>query len=87
MTMQDNRIKLVVFNNHTLGYIFPSMPNSISILHESLLRGAPHTTNAFPDSKHINATDSVKLASEKDFNDFNVHFGSFGNKEEYIFQD
>lgn len=82
--MSNLRTKLVVFNNHTLGYIIPELPNYMQPLHASILKGAPFETH--PSSKYIGKSDNVRLASEKDFNDFNCHFGSFGNEKEYEFK-
>jgi len=71
------RIKLVVFKNHTLGYILPELPNSVQVLHASILKGAPF--ELYPSSKQINSPDEIRLASEKDFNMFNHSFEGYNN--------
>ena len=76
------KIKLVVFNEHTLGYIIPELPKYVQVLHDSILKGAPSNYNRTPD-RLISPNDKVRLASEKDFADFRCVFGSFGNKKEY----
>jgi len=81
--MSNKKIKLAVYNNHTLGYILPELPNYIQPLHVSILKGAPFETH--PTSKIISKNDCVRLASEKDFEDFRCAFGSFENKYEYEF--
>ena len=79
-----NKIKLIVINNHTLGYIDPLTPMNYSTLHSSILKGA--IFNLHPSSKHINKTDNIRLASESDFNDFRVSFDGFKNSQEYEYK-
>ena len=69
------RIKLVVLNEHTLGYIMPELPNWVQVLHSSILKGAPF--EMWPSSKYICSPDKVRLASEKDFNSFRVSFEGY----------
>ena len=72
------RIKLVVFNEHTLGYILPEQPERVCILHTSILKGS-YLSN----SSTIYVSDgTVRLASEKDFNDFRVMMNGFNNLPE-----
>lgn len=75
------RVKLVVFNNHTLGYIQPELPNYVNVLRASILRGAP-CNDFHPDSKVIGSKDEIRLASEKDFDSFNVSFNGYKNLPE-----
>ena len=84
MNTPETKTKLVVFNEHTLGYIMPELPKYVQVLHASILKGAPFEMH--PSSKLINKNDEVRLASEKDFESFRCVFGSFGNKEEYIYE-
>jgi len=72
------RIKLVVFNEHTLGYILPEQPERVCILHTSILKGS-----YLSDRSVIYVSDgTVRLASEKDFNDFRVMMNGFNNLPE-----
>ena len=67
------RIKLVVFNEHTLGYILPEQPERVCILHTSILKGS-YLSN----SSTIYVSDgTVRLASEQDFNSFRVSFQGY----------
>ncbi len=82
---QDDRIKLVVIDDHTLGYILPERPNSAQILHSSILKGSL----GLDSGSSVNLKNrKVRLASEKDFDDFRVLFTpqGFGNSKEYIFE-
>ena len=84
--MNNSLIKLVVYNSHTLGYIFPETPNDVQILHSSPLKGSPTTSNltsSFP----IRKSDSVRLAAESDFEDFRVCFKGFNNPKEYLYDE
>ena len=76
-----DKIKLVVLNEHTLGYIFPELPGYVQILHASVLRGA--TSGRLESSVLTSPKDNVRLASEQDFNTFNVSFLGFGLSEIY----
>jgi hypothetical protein len=72
------RIKLVVFNEHTLGYILPEQPNRVCILHTSILKGS-YLSN----SSTIYASDGkVRLATEQDFNSFRVSFEGYNKLTE-----
>lgn len=68
-------IKLVVIDNHTLGYLIPGTDNA-GIIWPSGLRGSPW--NTLTGSVNVKYCD-VKLASEQDFKDFNVSFKGFDN--------
>ena len=82
----STKIKLVVYKEHTLGYILPELPNSVQILHSSPLKGANSTTNLH-DNYHINNLNEIRLASEKDFDDFNVDFKGYDDKEVYEYSE
>jgi hypothetical protein len=78
----EKQIKLVVFNEHTLGYIFPEYPNTLQVLQPSVLRGSN-----LPDcgNTHINKSDNVRLATEQDFIDYRVSFKGYKNNPEYLY--
>ena len=77
------RIKLVVIDNHTLACIFPDS-KSADILHASVLRGAVCASQAIEPTYYEGR--DVKLASEKDFDDFRVSFKGFEDEKVYEFQ-
>lgn len=79
--MSKRIIKLVVLDNHTLGYILPELPNYVQVLHASILKGAPF--ELFPSSKLIHKLSNVRLASEVDFNNFNHSFEGYGKPSKY----
>ena len=66
------KTKLVVFKEHTLGYIMPEFPNDVFVLRAYEKRGATNHEVA-----RINTGDSVRLASEKDFDFYRVSFDGF----------
>lgn len=78
----DNRIKLVVVNEHTLGYIDPRTPNTFNILHASVLKGSSYQNLSAPS---IPKNGKIRLATPKDFDDFRVDFTGYDNEEEYIY--
>jgi hypothetical protein len=79
--MSQDRIKVVVFKEHTIGFIFPEMPNSVSVLHSSLLKGAPF--ELWPACKVINKPEEVRLASNKDLEDFMIAPGQYDDETQY----
>jgi len=81
----DNRIKLVVGDGHTLGYINPINPNTINVLKADTNKGAIYTTNIVY-SLHRTQFKKIRLASAKDFDKFNISFVGFDNKFEYLYK-
>lgn len=76
------KTKLVVFNEHTLGYIMPEQPERVCILHTSILKGSYLT-----DGSTIYVTDGVvRLATAKDFENYRVSMTGFDNAELYEFK-
>lgn len=73
------KIKLVVFNEHTLGYIHPAAPTLVQHLHCSILKGGTNSSGA----SIIGSNDKVRLASEKDFDEFRVVFSEGYKNGEY----
>lgn len=81
--METAKTKLIVVNEHTLGYFLPGETENYGVLHASILKGA--TFEISPGIKSIKSLDNVRLASEKDFEAFRVSFEGFGNRNEYEF--
>lgn len=75
------KIKLVVCNEYCLGYILPECPNMVCTLSDSVLKGAPF--RVMNESYQITKSDKIRLASEKDFEDFRVSFEGYDNRELY----
>ena len=81
----SNKIKLAVYDNHTLGYIFPERPKSFHVLHASVLKGAVGTTMG--SSLYIGTNTKIELAGQKEFDDFRVCFNGYKNSpQEYEFK-
>lgn len=76
-----SRIKLVVLDEHTLGYILPEIPTDIQFLHSSILRGSPFGINQ--SSVIIRHGDKIRLASAEDFEAFRVSSVGFLEPAEY----
>jgi hypothetical protein len=79
--MEAVKIKLVVIENHTLGYLIPNSDYA-GILHASILKGSPYSN--FGGSIYIKHK-NIKLASKNDFDNFRVSFKGFDNENEYEF--
>ena len=77
-----NTVKLVVVNENILGYIEPETPQSISILHGSILRGANRTEGNIS----LYGQEIVRLATEQDFINFNVSIEGYKNNPQYTYQ-
>lgn len=76
------RIKLVVGDNHTLGYITHEQPNTLFTLRASVLKGS------FGEgAKSTDLFDNIRLASEADFDEFNVCMTGYKNSNEYEFSE
>ena len=75
------KIKLVVCNEYCLGYILPECPNMVCTLSDSVLKGAPFRVMNEP--YQITKNDKIRLASEIDFENFNVSFEGYNNRELY----
>ena len=68
--IQSDKIKIVVLDENVLGYIFPELPNFVSVLKSSILKGS-----SFPDFANIpigKGSHFVRLATENDFEEFKV---------------
>lgn len=78
------RIKLVVVNEHTLGYIEPGRPHTLCVLRSSVLRGAPFTT--MNDPRFLSPSDRVRLAGRQDFEDYRICFDGYEDESIYEYQ-
>lgn len=76
-------IKLVVYDNHSLGTIHPGS-QSIQILCVSKLRGAPWSTSTIEPIYYDKTR--TRLASKKDFEAFNVSFEGFEDRTLYEYE-
>lgn len=69
--------KLVVVNENTLGYIEPEFPKILNILRAMVTKGA--TFRIFDEPIPIMESDVIRLASEKDFEEYRVSFDGYKN--------
>lgn len=79
---QDPKTKIVVVNEHTMGYILPSTPNFVNVLHASILKGAPF--QVFPSPMPVSGN-NIRLARRSDFWDFRISMEGYFYDEEYEF--
>lgn len=82
----EERIKLIVADEHTLGYIAPNS-NDVGVLQASVLRGA---TSSCPLSS-LNPMPTymfkkIRLANKQDFDNFRVCFNGYNNEKEYEYE-
>lgn len=80
------KIKLVVADEHTLGYIIPET-NSLGVLHSSILRGSPLGNDQVMAAKPLGIFSKIRPASEKDFDDYGVMFDGYKNSGEYEYDE
>ena len=79
--MSNKKIKLVVYNENTLGYILPELPTSCQILSASVIKGA--TSGINQGYMPIRHNDTVRLATRADFKEYRVEFESYAKSGEY----
>lgn len=77
------RIKLVVMEEHTLGYIAPGSMY-LNVLHSSILKGAPF--EVLPEPK-LNKGKTIRLATPQDFEDYRHSFVGFDDRGKYEYVD
>ncbi|GEM_PF-1349735 len=79
--MTADKIKLVVAEGNTLGYILPQLPNYLCILQASILKGSRFSNS----SGSVNLPKEWRLASIKDFEDFNFSIKGYIECGDYEF--
>lgn len=79
----DEKARLVVLNEHTLGIINPAFPDTVNHLHASVLKGATNTAPGA--SSLIGPSDTVRLASAADFDNFRVRMDGYLRSARYIY--
>lgn len=78
-----DKIKLVVYNNHTFGYILPEIPNEVQVLRDSILKGAPFAVHR--DSFVINKGDKVRPVQRSDFDVYRICIDGYYEDDNYDF--
>jgi len=79
------KTRLVVYNGHTLGYICEEQPKMVFVLRYSPLRANGLGLIVTPFSFCIGNKDAVRLASERDFEDFNVCINGYKQDPHYVY--
>jgi hypothetical protein len=69
--------QLIVVNEHTLAISRDGV--NYEVLRASILRGA--TSGIWPEPNILSSLDKVRLASEKDFDDYRVSFKGYNSND------
>lgn len=77
---RTEKIRLVVVDEHTLGYIFPETPASVSILRSMITKGAPFSLH---DDAISAVGRKVRLATKRDFEEYRHCSKGYFNTDEY----
>ena len=77
-------IRLVVLNEKMLGYIYPDKTSFLVVLAVEP-RDCVSLLDALNMRRLVSINDKVRLATEQDFDDFNVFFDGFRNNPIYIY--
>ena len=78
------KIKLVVINENTLGYIMPEIPNCVDVFRAKITipNSSRFTSNG--GCQILYNSDNIRLANKKDFDYFDVSFAkAYENNNEY----
>ena len=82
--MEIQKIKLVVVNENTLGYINPET-NNLTVFRASVIKGKSSRFFSYDnDVFQLNNNDKVRLASAKDFENYRCSFEGY-TSDEYEF--
>lgn len=79
----EGDIALVVLNEHTLGYIQLCNPHTLCILRESIVKGSGFSCTHT--SLQLLPSDKVRLATKRDFEEYNVEFEGYENDNVYTY--
>jgi hypothetical protein len=77
------KIKVVVVDEHTLGFLNPIYKNHIEIFHSSILKGSPYPKFG---SFLVCKLNKIRLATKIDFDEYRIHsFEIYNRFPEYEF--
>jgi len=71
--MEKTKVKIVVLDEHTFGYVYEDTPHNMSILRASILRGSYYSELSGPISIS-GMEDRIRLATREDFDVYRIHF-------------
>lgn len=75
-------ILLVLYNDHTLGYVDICKPHELGVLHASIIKGARWSNLDAPLPLYPGEP-NIRLATKHDFMDFNVSFDGYETDSVY----
>lgn len=85
LSMLHGKTKIVVLEERYLGLVSPDS-NKVQILQSDVTKGASTYGGSQPYFRTSHYS-SIRLATPKDFEEFNVFMGKFRDKEKYIYRD
>ena len=85
VNLNEERVQMVVLEEHTLGYLIPSMGNLyLDVLSASVIKGAPSHYGANGDFVSVE-NKNIRLATEEDFQKFRVQIEGYKMEEEILY--
>ena len=81
VNLDEERVQIVVLEEHTLGYLIPSMGNLyLDVLSASIAKGAPLHYGANGDFVSVENR-NIRLATEEDFKTFRVQIKGYRRED------
>jgi len=72
-----SKIKLIVADENTLGFIVPNMPRVFHVLHANVLKGSPYSDTGINSVNIPLDGHQYRLATKQDFIDYRVRYEGY----------
>lgn len=85
VNLNEERVQMVVLEEHTLGYLIPNMGNLyLDVLSASVTKGAP--SHYGKNGNFVSVENkNIRLATEEDFQKFRVQIEGYKNEEDILY--